>query len=306
MTRTTVQTVLGPIAPEALGRTLPHEHIRCDFYRVTGLLNQLLNDEALAVDELAALKSADGDALVECTTIDLDRDVLALRRIGQTTGLHLIAASGWYRSAFYPPEIDRLSANDLAAVMIRELTEGIGDTGIRSGIIGEIGVDLDFATAQEERVLRAAARAQRRTGAPLFTHASLCPVGLVRLDILEEEGGDPARVAIGHGDTYLDHVYHHTILERGAYLAFDTIGREHMNPDARRAEDFLRLLRDGWGERLLLSSDRCHRSDLLTFGGVGYGHVLTTFFDHLRLLGVSQDELDLLTTENPLQELWTH
>lgn len=294
-----VWTVRGPLAPEALGRTLMHEHVLVDFYRVSGLLNQLLNDEALAIEELTPLREAGGAALVECTTIDLGRDVEALRRVSEQSGVQIIASTGWYRQLFYPPEIDRLSTEALADRMVAELTEGIGASGIRAGIIGEIGVNLDYATAQEERVLRAAARAQRRTGAPLSTHASMYPVGLVQLDILIEEGVDPARVIVGHADTYLDAAYHRRVLETGATLAFDTIGREHMNPDARRAGALVRLLHDGWGERLVLSSDRCHRSDLRAFGGVGYAHVFTTFFERLRQLGASQGELDLMTIDNP-------
>ena len=294
-----IWTVRGPIAPEALGSTLMHEHLLCDFYRVTGQLDQLLNDEALAVSELRPLVEAGGRGLVECTTPDLGRDPLALRRIAEQTGLHVVMGCGWYRQPFYPPEIDRRSTAELARRMIEELTVGVGETGIRPGIIGEIGVNLDYATAQEERVLRAAARAQRATGAPLTTHASLYPVGLVQLALLREEGVDPSRVVIGHCDTYLDLDYHMAILEAGAYVQFDTLGRTHMNPDDRRADALVALLRSGQGERLLLSSDRCHRSDLLAFGGVGYDHVLTTFAALLRERGVTDDELRLLTVENP-------
>jgi phosphotriesterase-related protein len=231
-----VWTVLGPVAPDVLGRTLMHEHVLCDFYRVTGLLNQLLNDEAQAIAELDVLAQVGATALVECTTIDLGRDVEGLRRISQQTGIHIVASTGWYRELFYPPQIDRLTTNDLANLMVCELTEGIAGSDIRAGMVAEIGVNLDFATAQEERVLRAAARAQRRTGAPILTHASMYPVGLVQLELLREEGVDPSRVIIGHCDTYLDLDYHRTILAAGAYVAFDTIGREHMNPDIRRAE----------------------------------------------------------------------
>ena len=155
-----------------------HEHIFCDIYRETGRLNELLNDEALAVEELSALRKAGGTALVEVTTPDLGRDPAALRRVAEKTGLHIIMGTGWYRQPFYPPEIDRLSTNELAELMVTELTEGVAGTGILAGIIGEIGVHSDYATAQEERVLRAAARAQKATGAALTTHASMYPVGL--------------------------------------------------------------------------------------------------------------------------------
>ena len=112
-----IHTVLGEIEPAALGRTLMHEHVFCDLYRVTGRLNELLNDEALSVDELAALRQAGGTALVEVTTPDMGRDPAALRRVAEKTDLHIIMGTGWYRQPFYPPEIDRLSTNALADMM---------------------------------------------------------------------------------------------------------------------------------------------------------------------------------------------
>ncbi len=298
-----VHTVRGEIEPASLGRTLMHEHVFCDMYRVSGRLNELLNDEALAVEELAALRRAGGNALVEVTTPDLGRDPQALRRVAQAADLRIIMGTGWYRQPFYPPEIDRLPTDELARVMISELTDGVAGTGIRAGIIGEIGVDLDYATAQEERVLRAAAHAHKATGAPITTHASMYPVGLAQLDILKDEGADLRRVIIGHCDTYLEQSYHLAILEAGAYVQFDTVGREHMNPDSRRASAFAELARLGWAHKLLLSSDRCHRSDLLAFGGLGYGCVFTTFFDRLRGEGLDADTLDLVTIANPRRVL---
>ena len=295
----TIKTVLGPIDPKTLGRTMMHEHILCDFYRITGNGDQLLNDEDLAVDELDYLVRAGGSALVECTTLDLERNPDGLQRMAERTGLHIIMSTGWYRQPYYPEAIDRMTANAIAAQFIGELTEGVGDTGIRAGIIAEIGVNLDYATAQEERILRASARAQRATGAPLSTHASMYPVGLVQLQIFEEEGVNLNKVIIGHCDTYLHQDYHLAILKNGAYVQFDTIGRPHMNPDDRRADALVALLRLGWAEKLLLSSDRCYRSDLHAFGGAGYDVVFTNFFEMLRDRGVSDEELDLMTIMNP-------
>ena len=298
-----IHTVLGEIEPAALGRTLMHEHVFCDIYRVTGRLNELLNDETLAIEELAELRNAGGTALVEVTTPDLGRDPSALRRVAEKTELHIIMGAGWYRQPFYPPEIDRLSTSQLADMIIEDLTVGVDGSGIRSGIIGEIGVDLDYASAQEERALRAAARAQKATGAPITTHASMYPVGLAQLEILNDEGADLSRVIIGHCDTYLDQAYHLAILEAGAYVQFDTVGRKHMNPDARRASALAELVRLGWEQQLLLSSDRCHRSDLRAFGGLGYGYVFTRFFDMLRAEGIDEATLDTITIENPRRAL---
>jgi phosphotriesterase-related protein len=294
-----IRTVQGPIKAADLGRTLMHEHILCDFYRTSGQGDQILNDEDLAVDELDYLKQAGGTAVVECTTLDLNRQPEGLRRISERTGLHIIMSTGWYRQPFYPETIDRDSTQNIADHFVQELTNGVAGSAIQAGIIGEIGVNLDYATAQEERVLRAAAKAQRTTGAPLSTHASLYPVGLLQLEILEEEGAELSKVIIGHCDTYLDQSYHIELLNKGAYIQFDTIGREHMNPDDRRADALVDLLRLGWIEKLLLSSDRCYRSDLHAFGGAGYDVVFNKFFQMLGERGVTREEIDVITIGNP-------
>jgi phosphotriesterase-related protein len=242
-----VHTVRGPVEPADLGRVLMHEHLVCDVYRVTGVLDHVLNDVALAIEELAPARAAGVTALVECTTVDMGRDVAALERISAASGVHVVAGTGWYRQPFYPPEIDRLRVEDLADIMVGELVDGIAGGG-RAGVIGEIGAHLDYLTAQEERVLRAAARAHRVTGAPITTHASMYPVGVEQVRILEQEGVDPAKVVVGHCDTYLDRAYHERLLAWGAYVQFDTIARHHMNPDARRAEALVRAARGRVGE----------------------------------------------------------
>ena len=159
---------------------------------------------------------------------------------------------GWYREAYYPPEarIDRRSVDDLAAELIGELRDGVAGTGVRPGIIGEIGTDKPWVSAQEERVHRAAARAARETGMAITTHGVRSPVALAQLRIFEEEGVDPARVVIGHADSYpvLDHFL--AILERGANLQFDFLGHRFQTEEAeepRLVELIVELLERGCG-----------------------------------------------------------
>lgn len=298
-----IHTVLGEIAPSDLGRCLPHEHLICDFSPVTGGGDHLLNEVELMIDELAYFTAAGGTTLVEVTPPDLGRNHLALRHIAQRSGVQVVMGTGWYRRAFYPEHLDRTGTNEVAEAMVTELTQGAAGTDVRAGVIGEIGVDRDTISGVEERVLRASARAHLRTGAPVSTHSSMFPVGLAQLDVLVEEGMAPDRVVIGHADTYLDTDYHHAVLRRGANLQFDTAGRNHMNPDRRRAESFVRLAHDGWLDRLLLSSDRCLRSDLRGFNGAGYDHVLTSFRQLLLDLGLTADEFDVVTMDNPARVL---
>ena len=176
--------------------------------------------------ELAQFRAAGGSGLVDLTPTGVGRDPAWLVGLATASDLHIVMGCGWYRTAYYPPEalIDRRSTDDLADELVREATDGVGESGIRPGIIGEIGTDKPWVSPSEERVHRAAARASRRTGLAITTHAVLSDVGLAQLRIFEEEGADPTRVVIGHADSYpvLDHYL--AIIGRGANLEFDFIG----------------------------------------------------------------------------------
>jgi phosphotriesterase-related protein len=223
--------------------------------------------------------------------------------------LALVMGAGWYRTAYYPFEarIDRRSADDLADELVAEFERGVGETGVRPGILGEIGVDKPWLTAQEERVFRAVARAARRTGMAVSTHAVMSPVGLEQLKVLEEEGLDPARVVIGHSDSYprLDHYLE--ICRRGANLEFDFLGmaftplERHDEPVVVRR--LLELLDAGHADRILLSQDVCHDSQLTAYDGNGYTYLQRVFLPRLRAAGVDEATLRRLTVDNPLRIL---
>src|SRR5262249_48267671 len=167
----------------------------------------ILDDEAVATEELVRYRRAGGSAICDPTTCDLGRDPEALRRISQATGVHIVMGSGWYRPATYPTYIEREGPGQLAARLIGELTQGVGATGIRPGFIGEIGTERHFIAPATERVFRAAARAHVTTGCPIVTHTTHSgELALAQLDLLEEEGVDPARVIISHlGDKHSPH-----------------------------------------------------------------------------------------------------
>ena len=197
--------------------------------------------------------------------------------------------------------------DDLADELVREATDGVGDTGVRPGIIGEIGTDKPWLTPAEERVHRAAARAARRTGLAVTTHAVMSDVGLAQLRVFEEEGLDPARVVIGHADSYpsLDHYLE--IVRRGANLEFDFLGMS-FTPVERKGEEriagfVLELLARGHGDRVLLSQDVCHNSQLKHYDGNGYVHLHESFLPRLRAGGASEADIARLTIANPVRIL---
>ena len=302
-----VQTVLGPIDPAALGVTLPHEHTQIALWQIPGRWDywQLTRDRELILEELAAFRATGGGAVVDLTLPGVGRDPDWLSDIARASGLHLVMGSGWYREAYYPAEarIDRRSVDDLARELIREAHDGIGASGVRPGIIGEIGTDKPWLSAQEERVHRAAARAARATGLAITTHAVLSPVGLAQLRVFEEEGADPTRVVIGHADSYPDLGYLLAIVERGASVEFDFLGMAFTPVERHREGRIVGLLCDllarGHVDRILLSQDVCHDSQLRRYEGQGYTYLDRVFFPRLRAAGVNDDEIAAMTIANP-------
>jgi predicted metal-dependent phosphotriesterase family hydrolase len=302
-----VQTVLGPIEPASIGFTLPHEHTQIALWHVPDRWDywQLTRDEPAIVEELAAFRGAGGSGLVDLTVAGVGRDPDWLAGIARASGLHIVMGCGWYRGAYYPAEarIDRRSVDDLADELVREATDGVAATGIRPGIIGEIGTDKPWVSALEERVHRAGARAAKRTGLAITTHGVLSPVGLNQLRIFEEEGVDPARVVIGHADSYPVLAHHLAILERGASIEFDFLGMSftavERHGEPRVVELLCELLGRGYAERILLSQDVCNDAQLQRYGGNGYAYLTTTFLPRLRAAGVSDAEIETMTVANP-------
>jgi phosphotriesterase-related protein len=298
-----VMTVTGPIAEGDIGPTAVHEHLVCDLFRVNRQPAFLMNDVETAIAELRLFHDAGGRTLVELTTPDLSRDARALKRISEETRVNIVMGCGWYLPTTYPADIDRRSVEDLARVIEQDIAEGVEGTGIRPGIIGEIGSAREHVSALEERVFRAAARAHKRTGLALSTHTSFSAVGLEQLDILSEEGADLRKVSIGHCDTYLVVEYHEEIIRRGAFVQFDSIGRSVNNSDSRRASVIADLVRRGYAANLLLSSDICMRSDWHALGGVGYDYCLRNFVPRLREEGIDDEAIQMMLVHNPARLL---
>jgi phosphotriesterase-related protein len=302
-----VQTVLGPIDPADLGWTLPHEHTAIALWHIPNRWDywELRRDAPVILDELRGFKAAGGGALVDLTLDGVGRDPVWLSELSRASGLHLVMGSGWYRAAHYPAEalIDRRSVDRLADEIVRDATDGVGETGIRAGIIGEIGTDKPWLSAQEERVHRAAARASRRTGLAITTHAVQSTVGLDQLDVFEAEGADLTRVVIGHADSNPSLGYHLAIVERGATVEFDFLGMSftplERHGEGRIVENILELLARGHLERILLSQDVCHDSQLKAYGGNGYTYLADSFVPRLGEAGVSADEIRTITVDNP-------
>lgn len=308
-----IQTVRGAISGADLGFTLPHEHTKVSLWHIQGRWDywELIGEEPRILEELGAYADAGGRALVDLTLNGIGRDLPRLARLSEATKLHIIGGAGWYRTAYYPPEarVDRRTTDDLADEIVREFADGVpGPNGpVRPGIIGEIGTDKPWVTAQEERVFRAAARAATRTGAAVTTHAVQSDVGLAQLTILEDEGLDPARVVIGHADSWPSVEYWREIVKRGATLEADFLGMNFTPLERAGEPKVIKLLKqlidDGFAAQIMLSQDVCHDSQLLSYGGNGYTYLQKKFLPRLLAAGVDQQTIEQITITNPARVL---
>jgi phosphotriesterase-related protein len=326
-----IQTVLGPIDPDELGITHCHEHLLVDLGPIVSGYDAILYDERLAAEELASFASlaGPGRAVVELTSLGIGRDPAGLRRISAATGVHVIMGAGWYREAVYGPEVFERSTAELADLIARDVLEGVpvgadgrDDAGrkagggedchipaptgdrIYAGVIGEIGTGRRGITPAEERVFRAAARAQRRTGVALFTHTThFGELALEQLGLLAEEGIDPQRVVIGHlGDrrgieTLLP------IAEKGAVLSIDNVGYREYQSDEQRAANVAALVAEGFLGQIVLASDICQLSHLRAYNGKGYDHLLRLFVPLLHAHGLTGAQVRTMLVDNPRRVL---
>jgi phosphotriesterase-related protein len=309
-------TVLGPVPAADLGTTAIHEHLFVDtssyWIRQFGRPKPeaVLDDEALAVAELAHFTAAGGHTLVDITPIGIGRNPEACRRIAQATGLNIVVATGYYTHFFHPPELYEQTIDQIAVGMLAEIRHGIGATGIKPGIL-KVATFLEI-TPTEEKVLRAAARVQHVSGYPIYTHTSRCTMALEQIAIFREEGADLSRIVIGHLNALerpLD--YLKPIAATGVGLGFDVIGKTGLEPvsgvvwssDEYKAERCAELVRLGHVGQIVLSADTCWKYDLRAYGGPGYDHVLRNFLPLLCEHGLGEQAIHTMLVENPAQLL---
>lgn len=298
-----IETVTGQLDPTTVtGRVLPHEHLVIDL-RTEKDREGYLTGVQVSPELDTVRREQDLGLVVELTCRGMGRDVAALRELSRRSGVAIVAATGYYYQAFHPAgELDQ-PVEAVAARLVSELTESIGHTGIRAGVLGEIGTHGLHPTPAEEISLRAAAIAAATTGAPMATHAQLGVGGLGQLELLLGLGVNPARLSIGHQDLFGDTAQHRAIASEGAYVAFDTVGKSSYASDGDRLDALLSLMDAGYSSQILLSNDISRHGYLATSGGQGYRHVLTEFAQGLRQRGVDEDTLDLLYRRNPLRWL---
>lgn len=334
-----VQTVLGQISPATVGLTTTHEHLLIDFtcmfkppttasdrlraYEPVKMENlgwvgydpfrnydnlQLI-DEQVAATEASLFKKAGGGTIVDVTTVGIGRDPLALARIARVTGLNIVTGAGYYVDIVHPDDMNQKSDSDIANEMVADLTKGIGNTGIKAGIIGELGCSWPL-TDNERKVLRAAAIAQQATGSAILIHPGRndsAPFEI--LDVLKDSGADISRVVIGHLDrTIFDEPTLLKLAEQGCVLEYDLFGWEtsyyplsnrDMITDAQRLEYIKFLVDEGYEEKIVVGQDIFAKYRLVTYGGLGYAHLIENIIPRMHDNGLSDDSISSIFIENP-------
>lgn len=331
-----VRCVTGDLPAAAIGPVMFHEHLLFDFvppgadrqnavaitpenrWQIDYLsnanpTNARQGDPAVAAAELAAFHADGGGLIVDQSVIGIGRDPSGLVQASGSSGVAVVASTGTYTARYLPPELCEAEVGALAALFVTEIRDGIGDTGIRAGLIGEIGCSWPPEPV-EERALQAAALAQQQTGAAISVHPGRNRAACGRiLDVLEAAGADLSRVVLCHMDrTHPDGDGIAPLLDRGAAVEWDFFGIEQSHywmDDTELPTDLqrLRLIRDfaarGHGAQIVISQDICTRTRMTRWGGHGYGHVLRNLPALMRRLEFSAGLIEALMRTTPLRLL---
>jgi predicted metal-dependent phosphotriesterase family hydrolase len=293
----TVRTVLGDIDARVLGTTLMHEHIIC------GISDEQTIREDDVVEDLQAYLGCGGRSIVELTNTGMGQRADALERLSNASGVIIVAGTGFYVEKWHPPLVSKSTIAELETFMVHEIEDGIGESAVRAGIIGEIGTSSAAITADEAKVLKAAARAAAIAGAPLSTHTSGGRLGREQIELIKAEGLPLNRVSIGHLDLHPDPAYHTAIAAQGAYIQYDTFGKLQYRSDADRIECLVEMVHRGFERQILLSNDISRSAYLSARGGWGYCHLLQTVVPELERRGVTQGAIGLMLRDNPARFL---
>jgi phosphotriesterase-related protein len=306
----TVNTVRGPIDVNLLGPTLMHEHVFTFHSDMQG--DYPWTDEGRyvdgAVEKLNKLKSVGFSTLVDLTVFGLGRNVSRIARIAEAAEFNVIAATGIYATSEMPTYFRvRLAADGpkfIEDLFVREITDGIGETGIRPAILKCV-TDRQGLTPEVEIMLRSTARAQLRTGVPISTHTDVfTESGLLQQRVFRQEGVDLSDVIIGHSGDTTDIAYLERLMEAGSYIGMDRFGLTALCSFEDRVKTVAILCDKGYAPRMVISHDANCGGDLRGEESLStwrYGHIPNEVIPALKARGVTDAQIEYMTVENPRQ-----
>lgn len=338
-----IQTVCGKISPDALGMTLMHEHLlwndppdpdllasfsnirEYEFLFQPVLLanrtelkyhahmsadNMVQTDHDISADELSKFLKAGGTSIADVSSAGLYRDPAALKYISERTGVNIIMSTGLYCESRHPAEFRAMTADQMAQRFINEIKNGAADSGIKCGIIGEMGIS-GFGSG-EKTAMEAAGTAQRETGAAVTTHIDFYENGVWEaLDILEKTGCDLKKVILGHADRWWDKTdLLRKFLDRGITVEFDTFGTDFVlghsvcyPNDCARISGIRSLIDKGYLDQIVIGHDTFSKMQLCRYGGGGYSHILRHVLPVMKNKNFTDYETEALLIRNPARLL---
>jgi phosphotriesterase-related protein len=315
-----VETALGPVAVEALGQTLMHEHVFVLDGEIERNYPGRWNEQVRVEDAVAKLNEVATRGVrtvVDLTVLGLGRYVPRVRQIAERVDVNIVVATGLYTYDDVPMFFrfrgpgKLIDGPDLLEqFFVRDLTQGIADTGVKAGIL-KCATDQSGLTPGVERVLRAVAFAHRETGAPISTHThALTERGLEQQEVFRQEGVDLGRVVIGHSGDTTDLDYLKRLMDAGSYIGMDRFGLDLMLPFEDRVSTVAALCRQGYAERMVLSHDAScftHNFDVEAKAELlpnwRFTHLHDEVLPALRERGVSDQDLEQMLVANPARIL---
>jgi phosphotriesterase-related protein len=309
-----INTVTGTISTDKLGTTLMHEHLLVGWagWELDCKAPRFERRTALkqSVERLKELADLGLNTFVDPCPNDIGRDVVFMAEVAQASGVNIICSTGLYKEDLgCTPYMKQRSVEEICDIYTTELTQGVGETGIKAGLL-KCATGKDHVTEYEEKCLRAAARASKRTGAPITTHTDEGTMGREQLDIFASEGVDLSKVVIGHSCGASDLRYHTDMLDRGCYLGFDRFGLDFLHPDRLRLAALIGLVGIGFEKQLVLSHDSvaCWKGrglpdmdekTLKLIANWNPTHIFKNILPALHEAGVPQQKITTMMQDNP-------
>ena len=298
--RRLVQTVTGTISPDAMGLILPHEHIMCDFVGADQVSKERYDPDEIIktmLPYLQEIKRLGVQTFVDCTPAYIGRDPEILARLSRTAGIYILTNTGFYKEPYLPKYTWKVSAERLAEMWAAEILEGINETGIKAGFI-KIAVNPGPLIPIQKKIVTAASRTHKMTGAAIASHTVKGVAAIEQLDILEHEKVDPASFIYVHASGEPEQKYHFEVAQRGAWVEYDTIRKE---TSEKHIELIFTMLDKGFEDNLLLSQDSGWYRVGEPHGGKinGYSYLLREFLPILEAKGVGKELIHKLTVLNP-------
>lgn len=292
-----VRTLFGDIRPDEMGFTLSHEHLVCSppYWVWKKDDDLLLDDPEKTLADMMDYKRLGGASIVDATAIDYGRNIEAVGKLSEQSGLHIIGTAGFNKGFLWEAPLDekrrtliggyatfrewieRSTVSKLSDFVCREVEVGLEGTGYRAGQV-KFGTGYNSISPLEKKTIEVAAAVHFATGAPVHSHTEAGTMALEQIELLRAAGVPIENVSFGHMDRNMDLWYHRRIAETGAYLCFDGIGKTKYHTESSLITHILTLAKEGYGDQILISGDMARKSYYRHYCfGLGLGYVFGRF-----------------------------